>query len=396
MPTNTASETILRRTLRPMIIGFDAKRAFHNRTGLGNYCRTLITALSTYYPNHQYLLYNPKAGNGFQINHRNMQEIKPQRMLDKLWPSLWRTTTQVKDIRGKVDIFHGLSNELPLGIRKAAVKKLVSIHDIIFEDYPDQYGVFDVQGYRYKTKHACAAADHIVAISEATKTDLIHHYKIPASKISVAYQSFDPRFFIQPETTSPQNLFQKYQLHKPYFISVGSLIERKNVLQTIEAMHILDKHCDADLVIVGKGGSYKKTILEAIQKYRLQPRVHFLEDHFPPQDIVADLPLLYHYAQALIYTSQKEGFGIPLLEAMAAETAVITSSVSSLAEVSGGAALCVNPNDNDELAAAMQQILSNSKERNLWIEKGKQRVTLFSPQAAADAVMNVYLNLYMQ
>lgn len=377
-----------------MNIGFDAKRAFHNSTGLGNYCRTLIQSLSNDYPQHKYFLFNPKKGKFFNMLNKNMNEIRPTSYFDKLIPALWRGKGMVRDINKHVQLFHGLSNELPFGIHTINVKKVVTIHDLIYEFYPKQYKSNDVRIYRKKFKYACQFADIIIAISNSTKQDLIDVYKIPEEKIEICYQSCDQRFFTSASTSHKQNVTAKYKLHKPYFLSVGSIIERKNLMNVCKAFHDIKHKQDVQLVVIGKGnGIYKQQILSYIKKEKLESAIIFLEDLYPESEIIADLPTIYQNSIALVYPSIKEGFGIPILEALASGTPVITSNQSSLKEAGGNAAILVNPLQQDEIEEAMCLVLNDETYRNQLIKKGYQQAQLFTNEISCKQVMQVYKNL---
>ncbi|MGB0930862.1 MAG: glycosyltransferase [Chitinophagales bacterium] len=185
-----------------MKIGFDAKRAFFNNTGLGNYSRTLIKSLVKYYPDNQYTLYSPKSIEGSPFaemqNFKNIEVKTPQTRFQKLLGgSLWRSLQLGNPIKDdQLDIYHGLSHELPRNIHRSRpqTKSIVTIHDLIFLRYPELYSKVDTLIYRQKWKHACQQADKVIAISEQTKSDTIEFLGIEANKIEVVYQSCHPVF----------------------------------------------------------------------------------------------------------------------------------------------------------------------------------------------------------
>ena len=169
-----------------MNIGFDAKRAFHNGTGLGHYSRSLIKSLSTYHPNHKYYLFNPKAGGAFSLKAGNIHEIQPSGFLNRTFSAGWRSSWVKNDLKKyKINLYHGLSHEIPFGIRQAGIPSVVTIHDLIHERFPAQYNRIDVKIYDHKFRYACTNADRVIAISEQTKRDIIEFYKVAPEKISV-------------------------------------------------------------------------------------------------------------------------------------------------------------------------------------------------------------------
>lgn len=180
-----------------MKIGFDAKRAFYNTRGLGNYSRDTIRILSDKKPDNEYFLFTPKTANKieFPFSSNNCRIIEPSAFLYKKFSSLWRTRFECTDIkRLKLDIFHGLSHELPIGIEKTKAHSVVTMHDIIFLTFPHLYTWIDRQLYIKKYLSSCWAADKIIAISEQTKADLIEFTNISEEKITVVYQGCNPVF----------------------------------------------------------------------------------------------------------------------------------------------------------------------------------------------------------
>ena len=180
-----------------MRIGFDAKRAFHNLSGLGNYSRNVINQLAELYSDNEYFLYNPKEGikiYGFPPERAVIR--RPGNYFHKILPFLWRSWNLPKIIEDdRLDIFHGLSNELPFRIHKSSVRKVVSIHDLIFMVYPDLYKSADRLIYRKKFSYSAKTADIIIAVSEFTKKDIVKYFEIEPSRIEVIYQDCAPVFY---------------------------------------------------------------------------------------------------------------------------------------------------------------------------------------------------------
>ena len=382
-----------------MNIGFDAKRAYHNGTGLGHYSRTLISSLAQSYPEHEYYLFNPKPSAKFHLpDLKNIHEVLPKGF-SSLFPSAWRSSWVKNDLqKNKIDLYHGLSHEIPIGIQKTNIKTVVTIHDLIHERYPEQYNPIDVKIYNKKFRYACKNADKIIAISQQTKEDIIKYYNTPEEKISVCYQSCNPIFSQQINTDEKQRIKEFYNLPEQYFLYVGSLIQRKNLLNICQAVMILKNEINIPLVVIGNGGKYKQQVKNFIAENNLSEKIIFLSDRPAAQNenfrTAKDFPAIYQSALAMIYPSTFEGFGIPVLEALFSKLPVITSNISSLPEAGGDAAYYVNPHSADEIAAGMKNIFYDEQLRQTLIEKGSAHAQYFTPHKCGESVMDVYKNVW--
>lgn len=378
-----------------MNIGFDAKRAYHNGTGLGHYSRTLINSMAKYFPQDEYYLFNPKPSSKFTINKvNNVHEILPSGILSKLFPSAWRSSWVKKDLKKyKIDIYHGLSHEIPAGIQNTNIKSAVTIHDLIHERFPEQYNPIDVKIYHKKFSYACKIADKIIAISNQTKEDIIEFYKAPKEKITVCYQSCNPLFAKEVTEKEKEYIKKKYELPGKYFLYVGTIIERKNLLSICKALVWTKDVINIPLVVIGDGGKYKQQVKDYVLKNNLEKRMIFLSEH-PNADesftSAKDFPAIYQSAMALIYPSMFEGFGIPVLEALFSKLPVITSNISSLPEAGGDAALYINPASHEEIAEAMKRIFYDEPLREIMKQKGWQHAQKFTEEKCAASVMDVY------
>lgn len=367
-------------------IGFDGKRAANNLTGLGNYSRSLIAQLAKQFPQHQYLVYTPKVKNQPQINlffaKENIHLKTP-----KNGQFLWRSFKILKDLaRDGVNIFHGLSNEIPLAIQHTKIKSIVTIHDLIFLRYPQYYKALDRKLYTWKSKSACKRANRIIAISEKTKSDLMEFYHIPEEKIEVIYQTCDDRFKIRLSPEILQNIKNKYQLPDNYILNVGTIEERKNLKLLVQALPLINEHCQ--LVVIGKETAYFKQVNNEIQKLGLKNRIKFLKN-IPFED----LPGIYQLAKVFAYPSFYEGFGIPIIEALYASVPVVAATGSCLEEAGGPNSLYVSPHQADELATAINQILSSKEKQKEMKEKGLQFVQKFNSPLVAQQLMDCYKKL---
>jgi len=370
-----------------MKIAFDAKRAYHNNTGLGNYSRTLIQDLSRLYPNNEYFLLNPKPSKKYSLGNNNIHQVLPKGFFSRKLSSLWRSKWMIKDLMDLgIELYHGLSHEIPVGINKTPIKSVVTIHDLIYEHFPEQHNPLDVKIYRRKFKHACQYADRVIAISEQTKRDIVDFYQTDPNKIDVCYQSCDNSFNPSISDNHKRLVADKFSLPEKFFLSVGSIIERKNLLNVCKAVQMLVKDTAVNLIVIGKGsGKYKNEVDSFIEKNNLNSKIIFLSDISS-----ADLPAIYSLSEALIYPSYFEGFGIPVLEALSVGVPVITSSVSCLPEAGGDAALYVNPDSYAEIADCMLKILKGGEEVQNMIKKGFVHAEKFSNKNCAEQVIKTY------
>jgi len=379
-----------------MNVGFDAKRAFHNQTGLGHYSRTLVHSLAKFYPGNQYFLFNPKRSPLFRFNEENVHEVVPNRFPANLFTAAWRSSWVKKDLKKlKIDLYHGLSHEIPVSIQRSNIRSVVTIHDLIHERYPEQYNAIDVKIYNKKFRYACRHADKIIAISEQTKKDILEFYKTPAEKIAVTYQSCNPLFGELLGDAQKRIIQLKYELPPKFYLYVGSIIERKNLLSLCKAVFILRNESNTPLVVIGDGGKYKEQVRDFIRQNDLRKKIIFLSEKASAISSKTfqsgeDLPAIYQSATAMIYPSFFEGFGIPVLEALWSRLPVITSNVSSLPEVGGDAVHYVNPQSAEEIAEGMKRIADDQQYADELRQRGLVQAKKFSQQNCAQAVMNVY------
>ncbi len=367
-------------------IGFDAKRAFNNQSGLGNYSRNTIRLLLEYYPEHSYFLYTPKTSIDFIEEQENTKIILPQSYAAKKLHSLWRTYSLAEKMKkDQLDLYHGLSHELPVGIAKSGVRSIVTIHDLIFLRYPELYKAFDRKVYQKKFKYAADHSDLVVAISEQTKADIIEYLNVPESKIRVVYQGCDNRFRKIATVRHKEFIRKKYQLPAEYLLYVGTIEPRKNLLQIVKALHL--GKIDMPLVVVGRPTSYLEKIQSYINENNLT-NIIFLQGVSNEE-----LPALYQEANTFIYPSIFEGFGIPILEALCSGTPVITSKNGVFPEAGGPDSLYINPEDHLELADNINQILSDDKKRGQMITEGLKYAEQFSDQTITNNLMTIYHEL---
>ena len=264
-----------------MKIGIDAKRAFNNATGLGNYARWLIAQLIKYYPEHEYYLFTPKVHDDYKDFFANAPQVKlilPDTISGKLLPSLWRTYSIV-DICNtlELDVYHGLSNEMPVGIDKFNGLKICTIHDLIFLRYPNYYNNIDRYIYKKKVSNAVNASNIVLACSTQTKEDIIRYLNFPDHKIHVHYQNCSEAFSKKIDSLHEPELLQKFGITKPFILSVGTIEQRKNQLSLVKAFHQLHTK-ELQLVLIGRKTDYASDIQIYIDTHALQDIVLMIEN----------------------------------------------------------------------------------------------------------------------
>ncbi len=370
-----------------MNIAFDAKRAFLNNSGLGNYSRTLIKSLNQYYTENNYTLFTTKKSEGDFQNYiaaqKNNSIEEPKNFIDKKFRSRWRSYGITDELnQHHIDVYHGLSNELPFNITKFKGKKIVSTHDLIFLRYPKLYPYLDRKIYNKKFRHACDVADVIVAISEETKRDIEKYYFIPENKIKVIYQSCDEAFYKTYSNDDKLKIKNTYNLPDEFLFYVGTIEERKNLITIVKALKQVK---DIPLVVVGKKTNYYNKVVEFMKTNNLQNRVIFLENVSN-----AELPIIYQLAKLFIFPSLFEGFGIPIIEALTSKVPVITSNGGCFPEAGGKNTIYINPEDENELAEKINSLLQSENLRNQMIEKGFEYAQKFHPKNVTTQIMEVY------
>ena len=368
-------------------IGYDAKRAFCNNTGLGNYSRFVIEGVARENPQDTLLLYTPKT-----IGNPRIEPILALPNVEPRFPagpgfkgSLWRTFGIPNHLRAdKVDLYHGLSNELPLTIREAGVPSVLTMHDVIYRRLPGGYSLFDRVADDIKYGKSCRNATHIIAVSECTKRDVVELYGVSPDNVTVVYQGCDEIFRKEPAEKALEDVGKRYRLPDHYVLQVGTVEKRKNLEQTIRALKMLPT--GVSLVVVGRDNKgYKKYCQKLASETGVSERVIWLEG-VP----FADLPLIYRRAEVVAYPSRYEGFGIPVLEGLASGRPVVAATGSCLEEAGGDAAIYVNPDSADELASALLSIIRSETDVEGMIRRGLAHADRFRLSDMASEVMKVY------
>jgi glycosyltransferase involved in cell wall biosynthesis len=373
-----------------MNIGFEAKRFFTNNTGLGNYSRFVIRALSTYFPGNQYHLYTPR--NPVHIDTLDLLESKNIRVFTPgKWHNLFHTTSiwrswgiskepSVVDLQ----VFHGLSQELPFNL-PPKIKKITTVHDLIFYRYPEFYKAIDAAIYRKKLIFACRTADKIIAVSQQTKSDLQEFLNIDESKIEIIYQGSHPNFKRQVPLEEIEAVAKKYKLPDDYLLSVGTIERRKNLLVVIKALSLIPKENRIPLVILGKPTEYCREVLTAARRLKVLDSIVF------PQNVpFHEFPAIYQKAKLFIYPSLFEGFGIPLVEAIESRVPVITSFGSCFSEAAGPSSIFVDPHNEEALAFEINKVLLDSALAKSMVSGSLEYIQQFAPEVIGKKIIDVY------
>lgn len=377
-----------------MKIGFDAKRVFHNFRGLGNYSRTLVEGVMEYCPDYEVHLYTPVFGDlrslEWQSKFSKSHIHLPKNFLAKLAHPLWRSfgmATQIKN--DAIDIYHGLSHEIPYGLKQSKVKTVVTVHDLIFIRYPEFFPWIDRQTYARKLRYATQAADRVLAICQQTKQDLVDFLKVPDSKIEVVYQGCSPDFYRSPDLEEINKTKAKYDLRDPFVLAVGALEARKNLLSLIEAFGQILDDVPHQLVLIGRGRwEYRKQMDALISRLKLQNRVRILDGMAQ-----GDLPLMYHASDLFVYPSHFEGFGLPIVEAMFCKTPVVTSTGGCFPESGGPSSKYINPKDVESIAMGMKEVILDRNLHAKMAQDGYQYVQKFHLKNTSHNLQKFYNSL---
>lgn len=369
-----------------MIIGFDAKRIFNNQTGLGNYSRLLVSNLYETASEPEFRLFTPKISlhTDYLLHKKGVKRIMPQGTYKHL-SGIWRSVKLAAIAKSHgVNVFHGLSNELPAGLSKQGIAGVVTIHDLIFLSKPELYSVTDRLIYQSKVRSACKQANLVLATSEATKNDLVRFLQVPENKIEVHYQDADAAFAQPVSDQAKQKTLLHLGVSEPFVLNVGTLEQRKNHIRLLKAFHSA-KLNNYQLVLIGKPADAWPAIKAYIETHNLGHRVKVIH-----KVSFQELLCLYHAAHAGAYISEVEGFGIPVLEALKAKLPLLTSSVSSMGEIAGEAAYTVNPFVVEEIKEALEQVCENNSVRTKLMMKRTEQLAKFDGMKQAEKLWGFY------
>lgn len=360
-----------------MLIGVDASRATAaRRTGTENYSLHLIRALLALGEAFRFRLY---------FNQPPLAGLLPGSCDERImpFPRLWtHLRLSVEMASRPPDVLFVPSHVLPLVHPRRSV---VTVHDLGYHYYPQAHTLFQNVTLRWSTRYNARAAVRILADSEATRRDLVRFYHTPPERIVVVYPGRDETLAPVTDPAILGAVRAHYHLAGPYLLYVGTLHPRKNLVRLVQAFASLQPPIpNLQLVLAGQKGWLYDELFAQVRRLGLEDRV-ILTGYVPD----ADLPALISGALAFVFPSLHEGFGFPVLEAMACGAPVVCSDASSLPEVAGDAALLVDPLDTDALAEALARIVHDETLRRELVERGFAHVQRFSWQRCARHVLRV-------
>ena len=376
-----------------MRIGIDAHAIGARQGGNETYIRSLIKSLAEIDGDNLYTIYLANAGAAarwreeFTNQHKNFSV----RLLPPPTPLVRVPVYLTYELLMRpVDVLHVQYTAPPF----CRMPVVVTIHDLAFERMPETFtrrGSFQL---KLTVRRTAKKASRIATVSEYSRQDLLNIYKLPPEKVVVTYNGVESHFTPRPHVPNEtQEIRSRYGIARDFLLAVGSLQPRKNLVRLIRAYAKLrSERADftPQLVIVGRRLWLTHEIFDEVKKHRWADDV-ILTGYVADED----LPALYRAARAFVYPSLFEGFGLPPLEAMACGTPVVTSGVSSLPEVTGGAALLIDPNDEQSLASAMVEIVSDDLLRARLREKGIAQAKKFTWRDAAEKTLRLYQEAYM-
>lgn len=374
-----------------MRIAIDVEHAYHNLTGTGIYLSELVKQLARVDESNDYTLFTSSTySDAPDMDLRGNKRFR-RRSLElshKMCMGMWLALNwpPVNRYIGDHDLYHCMTIS-PFPARGG--KYLMTVHDLAWLVMPELYKPRHRYEWSVHQRRMLRRADHYVAVSEWTKRDMVEYLRIPSERITVIPEGARERF--RPvDPSQVKTTLSKYGLDAPYFLTVGDMNPRKNHLRLVRAFAAVLKRSSepVSLVFCGSLGHRGNRVVQEVQRLELTDSVRFL-GRLADEDLVG----LMNGARALVFASLYEGFGLPILEAMACGTPVITSNVTSMPEVAGDAALLVDPTSEIEIVEAMWQALSEPKVRDDLVERGRKRATMFTWERTARQCLELYQSM---
>ena len=367
-----------------MRIAIDARKL--RDFGIGTYLRNILIELSRLDRETEYVVLcrpdDAAAGDVLGRNFRMVPETAPAYSIAEQF------RIPLSLARERVRLVHEPHYVLPPLVR---CRSVVTIHDCIhlmFPQYlPSKLAHVYAKGSMWSAAHK---ADRILTVSEASKRDILRFFDVPAEKVVVIYNAIDERFLAPANAERMELVRQRYQLDHPFVLYVGNIKPHKNIERLIDAFGRARSQCpdDLKLVIIGDEISKYPGLRQSVHKHKLDKHVRFLG--FQPMETLA---AFYRLARAFVFPSLYEGFGLPPLEAMACGSPVVTSNVSSLPEVAGGAALLVDPYDANAIAGGIVQAVTDETLRADLMRRGLDRARSFSWPQSVKKIHEIYMQV---
>jgi len=368
-----------------MKIAIDALPLMMPKTGIGFYTHHLLSEFIQIAPENDYYLCDILWGQTFYnlIKIENLPRMAdtlqhissfpfPFSIMSRIVLPLYAKTAKgVRKIE-EIDLFFGPNFR---AIFRKDLKTVITIHDMAHEYYPENVNEKLLRYLKQELPRTARLATLIIADSQNTKMDILKFLNVPENKVKVIYIGIEKAFRPIDNPTILEATRKKYQLPGKFILYVGAIQPRKNIAGLITAYHLLcqDPNFKYHLVVAGGVGWKKENINHLVRELGLKDRIRF-----PGYISPSDLPILYSLAEVFVFPSFYEGFGLPVLEAMACGTPVVTSNLSSLPEVGSDAVIYINPRSVDELANGIRRILSDKELRSRCITKGLERAKVFS------------------
>lgn len=372
-----------------MNIGFDGSYAIlKNNTTEGNYSKIVVDSISECFPKNRIYVYTPyieKRSTATALAVQGSVNIKqPRNTLSKrLWMNYSGVVEEMN--RHHIHLYHGLAGRLPLRINRANCASVVTIHNLAYKLFPEDYERWERQKRAFWTKKSCAKATHIVTTSQSTKDYLTQYLGTSPEKIDVIYPAVDKRFMKTIIDAELETVRNKYKLPQRYILVISSILPHKNVIAVMQAMLQMQDN-DVELVIVGgETPYYLNEVRRYAEKHHLMHRLnHIKRAH------AVDMPSIYRMAQALVAPSRYEGFGLSVIEAQACSVPTIIASGTSMEEAAGDATLTFEPDDVQLLARHLDSVLADTELRTRLITGGLQNIERFTHMKQATQLIDLY------
>jgi glycosyltransferase involved in cell wall biosynthesis len=371
-----------------MIIGFDAYQAFNDNNSIGKYARFVINNIPALYPSHQYRLYTPRATIRPDMEaiacRPNITVAEPSGTIDRLFSARWRRRSVADSLKAdNVQIFHGLHNDIPLGLKRRGIRSVVTIHESSALRNTGPASPSAQAAFVRQTRRACLEADHIITLNDYTRTFLLSAFGIDHSRISVVRQGCDPVFASIASDEDKSRVRSKYHLPERFILNVGRIEARSNLVEAVKALALLGE--SIHLVAAGSLTPYVEKVKSAAQSHGVLPQLHILPNVAP-----GDLPAIYQSADAFVYLSTSGGFAEPVVEALYSGAAAALAEGTATREAGGEYSLYVNYDDENAVARAIRRIMVRPKMRKHMILQGKKHAARFETSLIAWQMMEIY------